>query len=102
MPPRTPDFRTPHFETPPCEVTCLSCGFPALVACGSTAPIWIERSTPGRKEPKSYRLRPLREGTSMGELKRRGNVWWIRYCRNGRRYEESSGSDKKGVAINLL
>src|SRR5436309_15820080 len=38
----------------------------------------------------------------MGELKRRGNVWWIRYCRNGRRYEESSGSDKKGVAINLL
>ena len=38
----------------------------------------------------------------MGELKRRGNVWWIRYCRNGRRYEESSGSDKKGVAIDLL
>ena len=38
----------------------------------------------------------------MGELRRRGNVWWIRYCRNGKRYEESSGSAKKGVAVDLL
>jgi integrase len=38
----------------------------------------------------------------MGELKQRGNVWWIRYYRNGRRYEESSGSSKKGKAIDLL
>lgn len=28
--------------------------------------------------------------------------WWIRYYRNGRRHEESSGSEKKGVAIDLL
>lgn len=38
----------------------------------------------------------------MGELRQRGHVWWIRYYRNGRRYEESSGSTKKGVAIDLL
>src|SRR5688500_1035428 len=29
-------------------------------------------------------------------------VWWIRYYRNGRRYEESSGSKKKNKAIDLL
>jgi integrase len=38
----------------------------------------------------------------MGQLKKRGGVWWIRYYRNGRRYEESSGSPKKGVAVDLL
>lgn len=38
----------------------------------------------------------------MGELRQRGRIWWIRYYRNGRRYEESSGSDKKGKAIELL
>jgi integrase len=26
----------------------------------------------------------------MGELKQRGSIWWLRYYRNGRRYEESS------------
>src|SRR5690606_19179367 len=39
---------------------------------------------------------------SMGELRQRGKIWWIRYYRNGKRYEESSGSDKKGVARDLL
>ena len=38
----------------------------------------------------------------MGELKLRGRIWWIRYNRNGRRYEESSGSKKKTKAITLL
>lgn len=38
----------------------------------------------------------------MGQLRRRGNVWWVRYYRNGVRYEESSGSDKKGDAERLL
>jgi integrase len=38
----------------------------------------------------------------MGQLRKRGEIWWIRYYRNGRRYEESSGSDKKGKAIDLL
>lgn len=38
----------------------------------------------------------------MGQLRKRGNVWWLRYFRNGKRYEESSGSDKKGVARDLL
>lgn len=38
----------------------------------------------------------------MGELRQRGNVWWVRYYRNGRRLEESSGSKKKGDAERLL
>jgi hypothetical protein len=38
----------------------------------------------------------------MGELRKRGNIWWIRYSRNGKRYEDSSGSRKKGVARDLL
>lgn len=38
----------------------------------------------------------------MGQLLRRGRIWWIRYDLNGRRYEESSGSAKKGKAIDPL
>lgn len=38
----------------------------------------------------------------MGELKKRGRTWWIRYYRNGRRYEESSGSNKESDAKGLL
>jgi integrase len=38
----------------------------------------------------------------MGQIRKRGGIWWIRYYRAGRRYEESSGSDKKGTAIDLL
>ncbi len=32
----------------------------------------------------------------------RGRVWWIRWYRDGRRHEESSGSEKRGVAQALL
>lgn len=38
----------------------------------------------------------------MGELKRRGQIWWIRYYKNGKRYEESSGSAKEAEAKSLL
>jgi integrase len=38
----------------------------------------------------------------MGELRKRGQTWWIRYYRNGRRYEESSGSKKESEAKSLL
>ncbi|MCC7177053.1 MAG: site-specific integrase [Acidobacteria bacterium] len=38
----------------------------------------------------------------MGEIRQRGRIWWIRYYRSGRRYEESSGSTKKGDARDLL
>lgn len=38
----------------------------------------------------------------MGQIRQRGSIYWIRYYRDGRRYEESSGSDKKGAAIDLL
>ena len=38
----------------------------------------------------------------MGQLKKRGRVWWIRYYRDGRRYEESSRSAKEGDARRLL
>jgi hypothetical protein len=38
----------------------------------------------------------------LGDLRQRGRIWWIRYYRNGRRYEESSGSEKKGAALDVL
>jgi integrase len=38
----------------------------------------------------------------MGELKQRGRIWWIRYYRDGRRFEESSGTDKYEKAKTLL
>jgi integrase len=38
----------------------------------------------------------------MGQLRKRGDVWWVRYYRNGKREEESSHSDKKEVARDLL
>src|SRR4051794_4502725 len=38
----------------------------------------------------------------MGQLRKRSEIWWIRYYRNGKREEESSKSTKKKVAIDLL
>lgn len=38
----------------------------------------------------------------MGSLYRRGNVWWVKYYRNGKAYRESSQSTKKMVAKKLL
>ena len=38
----------------------------------------------------------------MGEIRKRGGVYWIRYCRDGRRYEESAKTDKHEKARDLL
>lgn len=38
----------------------------------------------------------------MGSIYRRGNVWWIKYYRNGKSYRESSKCTKKMVAKKLL
>lgn len=38
----------------------------------------------------------------MGALRKRGGIWYIRYCRKGIRHEESTESTVKGVAIDLL
>lgn len=38
----------------------------------------------------------------MGEIRKRGNVWWIRYSRNGRRFEESAHTPSYEVARDLL
>ena len=38
----------------------------------------------------------------MGSLYKRGNVWWIKYYRNGKCYRKSSGSTKKMVAKKFL
>jgi integrase len=38
----------------------------------------------------------------MGEIRRRGRIYWIRYYRAGRRYEESAHSDKRADAVELL
>jgi hypothetical protein len=38
----------------------------------------------------------------MGQLKKRGGIWWIRYYRDGRRFEESARSEKRDDALRLL
>lgn len=38
----------------------------------------------------------------MGQLRKRGKVWWIRYYRNGRRFEESAGKRSYDEARDLL
>ena len=38
----------------------------------------------------------------MGTVRQRGGVWWVRYCRDGKRHEESSHSATKQTAIDLL
>jgi integrase len=38
----------------------------------------------------------------MGQIRKRGGVYWIRYYRNGQRLEESAGSGKYDDARNLL
>jgi integrase len=43
-----------------------------------------------------------RRQKGSGAVYRRGNIWWISYVWNGRRYTESSGSTKKGVATDML
>ena len=38
----------------------------------------------------------------MGELRQRGRIWWIRYYRDGRRFEESAKTDKYEKARDIL
>ncbi len=38
----------------------------------------------------------------MGTIYKRGNLYWIQYCRSGKVYRESSESDKRMVAKALL
>jgi hypothetical protein len=38
----------------------------------------------------------------MGELRQRGRIWWIRYYRDGRRFQESAKTDKYEKARELL
>jgi hypothetical protein len=38
----------------------------------------------------------------MGQLRLRFNKWWMRYYVNGRRIEESSGTDKKHEATRIM
>ena len=38
----------------------------------------------------------------MGQLRKRGDIWWIRYYRDGRRYEESARTDEWEKARDLL
>jgi integrase len=38
----------------------------------------------------------------MGEIRKRGRVYWVRYYRDGRRHEESSRSERKADAERLL
>lgn len=38
----------------------------------------------------------------MGQIRKRGRVYWVRYYRDGRRFEESSRSSKREDAVRLL
>jgi hypothetical protein len=38
----------------------------------------------------------------MGQLRKRGRIWWIRYYRNGQRIEESTGFTKYDEARDVL
>lgn len=38
----------------------------------------------------------------MGEIKKRGGVYWVRYYRNGHRYEESAHTSDRMTALELL
>jgi hypothetical protein len=38
----------------------------------------------------------------MGQIRKRGRVYWIRYSRNGKRYAESARSSTRKVAEDLL
>ena len=38
----------------------------------------------------------------MGQIRKRGGVWWVRYYRDGRRFEESARTDKWEKARDLL
>lgn len=38
----------------------------------------------------------------MGQLRQRGNAWWLRYYRDGRRFEQSAGKRSYGEARDLL
>jgi len=38
----------------------------------------------------------------VGKVFQRGSIWWIRYSWRGKQYRESSGSETKQVAIDLL
>ena len=38
----------------------------------------------------------------MGSLYRRGNVWWVKYYRNGRPIRESTGTDRETEAKRFL
>jgi hypothetical protein len=38
----------------------------------------------------------------MGSLYKRGDIWWLKYYRNGKYIRESSGTSKKMVAKKLL
>ena len=43
-----------------------------------------------------------RRPKGSGTVYRRGTVWWLSYAWGGRRYSESTGSTKKGIATDLL
>src|SRR5690349_24323 len=64
---------------------------------GMEAPM-AEQGTAVAIEEKQRARRP--RGT--GSLFQRGNIWWIHYYRNGKGYSESSGSELKTKATNLL
>jgi integrase len=104
LPLNTWGFHTRHFEIGRSAVICLSFVCQGVGVFGSTGGIWTGRSIRG-KNAGIYDPEPTLgcgRGTVMGEVRRRGNIWWIRYYRNGRRIEESAETTKYDEARDLL
>src|SRR5262249_30131443 len=98
----TPAGRTPHFAMLPLRDICPSCGFPVRGACGSRNAILTARSRRGKSCEVDSAFTRSFIVELMGEVKRRGRIWWIRYYRDGRRFEESSESERYTDAVDLL
>lgn len=52
--------------------------------------------------PKPKKEKKRRRDYGTGRVYERGNTWWIQYYANGQQIRESSGSEKKQVAEELL
>src|SRR5689334_22265907 len=61
-------------------------------------PLTPEQPVPAKSLQNEKRPRPR----GFGRVYRRGNIWWIQYRHRGRLVRESSGSDVRRVATNLL
>jgi len=64
--------------------------------------VCLPRPDPRQAEARQDQPHRGRKEKLMGSIYKRGNVWWIKYYRNGKPYRESSRSHKESDAKRLL